>query len=332
MDNQFRNMLTEVLEGVLFDVIGVGRSIQEIRVDVATRTPPAENSRQLNQLRADLGIFVLETENKYFSLTSCEIWPIVAKLLDVRGATSETSCNITRARGVTLWDYCALEERSLKNRRLYEKLITQNDRPRPQQIHFLADWVARFATLDPHEMPDIVAGWFSQGFLERRAGSFANWTSASRAAAVQNYVDAVLLSHDGATIEKHNDVKAPWRFSRFLGNDSPKWVDQLTGPEFIEFCDRLAHGKGLRTVMVSDLPYGQSEESVSIQLQLILQSVGPLCSVSIHKYARHPDEKLYALATFATVEGAKIAISAALKRPILVGNQRVSIHYVPTTR
>ena len=110
------------------------------------------------------------------------------------------------ARGVTLIDFAQLKKLHDDPQRVndYIRLVSRTVNPRSYQIHYLADWIARFARWS--KIPTIAKKWFGAGFLQDRNVAFASWLRAGLAAGPGEYLDAVaeIITSD-ATAEPFSD-------------------------------------------------------------------------------------------------------------------------------
>ena len=244
IDNLYRTMLAEVLEAVLFDLIPEWADPGRITVDVATRLGIASDRAEMDGLRDCFGVVLQDLTGdvppryRYYSLDHADVYPLVAKLLFDRPRTG-WSKPIKAARGVTLTDFNKMNElRTSTNRRdqdRYKRLVTDTVHPRPNAIHYLADWIARFGYLN--KRPATAERWFRSGFLQKRNAAFSSWLRAGRAADHGEYLDAVAeIARSGATAEAFSDSS----FARWTRGKLVQWTDNITGAELLALCDRLA--------------------------------------------------------------------------------------------
>jgi hypothetical protein len=230
IDNRYRRMIEESLEAVLYCVLPArGATDAQVAVDCATRTQDLLPPYDAKRLKTDFGIGSNRRgkRNYYYVLSADSIYPIIGRLLASR---PDAPPNVRRARGTTLYDY---EELARKDAEDYERIV--KDRSRPRQIHYLADWFARFGLHYP-DLPDaeIVAKAFKGGFLERRGERFAGWLRASRAGAEERLTDA-LTEVWMATRQK----EAKWSVARWLRRRAADWGEMLDGPGFVELATRI---------------------------------------------------------------------------------------------
>lgn len=148
------------------------------------------------------------------------------------------SIPIKSARGVTLTNFSRLEERKNSSDENdiaeYRRWVSDIRHPRPRQIHYLADWIARFARWN--SIPKVAQGWFRSGFLQGRNTAFASWLRAGRAADRREYLDAVAeIITSGATAEPFSDSS----FARWTRGRLAKWQKSISGAEFLALCDRI---------------------------------------------------------------------------------------------
>jgi hypothetical protein len=160
-DLSFRAHLSQLLELLVADVAEHGGN-RELWIDVATRVAPIDPN-DLARHYLHFGRRVPDLDKRadgIYTLNPDEVHPIVDAICQRRGCAAPA-----RARASTLngsdW---SLGRQDLKTRRdIYRK-------HHPRQIHHLADWVARLAslhvtgTLSLKDTP-TVHGWFQRGFL-----------------------------------------------------------------------------------------------------------------------------------------------------------------------
>lgn len=231
IDNRYRRMIEEVLEAVLYCLLpAYGAADAHVSVDCGTRVQSVLFSPyEAERLKSDFGILSNLRTTMYYVLSSDSVYPIVARLLASRPAVPP---KIQRARGTSLYDYDDLD---LKNGEEYQRIVNDQSRPRPQQIHYLADWFARFGLHYPR-IPDadIVAKAFGGGFLDGRDERFAGWLRASRAGAEKRLTDALA---EVWMATRHKEPK--WSVSRWLRRRAADWGLMVDGPGFLELAFRI---------------------------------------------------------------------------------------------
>jgi hypothetical protein len=255
IDNRYRRMIEEALEAVLYCTLPAHCPPgTEVSVDCATRQREPEPPYDSRRLTSDFGIGINQRNGDYYVLTPDSVYPIVGRLLSARHGHPP---NVRRARGTTLYDLEHIKklagqhakERSAvdrspsrKERTAYERIVNDQSRPRPQQIHYLADWFARFGMHAP-SLPSakIVHGAFKNGFLESRDERFDGWLRAARAGAEGRVTDALL---EVWMASKHKDPT--WSVSRWLRQRASDWVEMLDGHGFIELAERIDAMSGRR--------------------------------------------------------------------------------------
>jgi len=258
IDNLYRLMLCELLETVLFDS---ACSRSEIRVDVATRVFNVEGEgaiERCDRLHHLLGIgrVALRKGFRCFSLGASEVYPMVAQVLSLR----PQALAVARARGVSLYAYKDLAEwrddeiKDPANNHRFSRAVTQaaNFRgPRPQQIHYLADWVARLARLYAAgcTLPPTATTWFKNGFLQGRNKAFPLWLHAVRTAAANrlpeelqapeklHLAEALKIAYDALQAEPE---ARNYSFSRWVRPQAFQWTkDLVSHGQFSGLCDLL---------------------------------------------------------------------------------------------
>jgi hypothetical protein len=226
IDNTYRHALEEVIEAVLFGVVAGGGEAKKVRVNVATRIFPTLKFEVWN---LDFGVQegpTIKGVKHCYSLTQDEVYPIVARVL----ASRRKPVPVREARGVTLCNYKELMELEDQRRKAmssgshedtrYDKELRR--RPRPRQIHYLADWVARFASHGP--MPDVALEWFRAGFLDSRDGAFPRWLSALRCADDGPMAEAVKSAIEAVKAEP---LAGDLSFGRWARRRAAGWVRNI---------------------------------------------------------------------------------------------------------
>ncbi len=217
LDNVYRTLVLQALEVLLFEVLPWHLEKRPFRcgVYVATRIrtqPDAAAVSWWSQLPARYGIRVIapaEGGPPFFqSIRSDSVYPMVAEVLtrDV-----DANVNVHAARGARLL------YRSSRRGTVYPEEL-----PRP--AHFLADLVARFG---PSASGEPLKTWLNRGFLSVADEQFARLLSACRHARAGRHVDALL------EVTRAREMKW-WARPRIAHS-----VEALSGPEFIQFCERL---------------------------------------------------------------------------------------------
>ena len=238
LDLQFRSIVMDLLEAQLFDVIlSIVPKFSEVNVDVATRTPNVvpRRSETLDQARARMqtnyGVSFRGSKH-FYSLSSDGVHPLLYQVLSRRPKMA-AKIPIERARGVTLLDYDKLSElRSHGPRTVKAK---QSEKPLPLQIHYLADWISRFATWEWSQIPAIAQKWFRRGFLDDHEISVRYLLPAARAGHDADCGRAVLHAE-----QEHRargaDREWPASLSRWVSVQYGSWIDRLSGEDFAQFC------------------------------------------------------------------------------------------------
>jgi hypothetical protein len=248
IDNLYRAMLAESLEAVLFDVIPEWGRATLVATHVATRENVTMERKRRDELREKFGIVFSAprqanvdgssvTVYPYYSLGHSEVYPIVARVLSKR-PNAGGSVPVEIARGVTLHDFGQLSEfrdsGDQKKQERYKKWVTDKINPRPDQIHYLADWLVRLARRE--SVPRTAAKWFSRGFLQDRNPAFASWLEAGRAADRGDYLEAAAeIARSRATTERFSECA----FARWTRAHIATWMKGITGPELMTLCHRI---------------------------------------------------------------------------------------------
>lgn len=232
IDNRYRRMIEEALEAVLYCIVPAYLTEAQITVDCGTREKPPLPPYGAKRLRYDFGIGINRRTGNYYVLSPDAVYPIVGRLLAQRHGAPP---NVQRTRGTTLYEYQHLVNIAQENPDRYRRIVNDRSRPRPRQIHFLADWFARFGMHYP-SLPSakIVTRAFRNGFLDYRDRTFSGWLRASRAGAEGRITDAL---SEVWTVTRES---APaWSAARWLSKTVAAWTELLDGPAFIELATRI---------------------------------------------------------------------------------------------
>jgi len=239
VDNLYRNMLAEVLEATLFELKKMlSPSSSSISIDVATRIVKLSDKKKLEGLTKEFGIRPRPSNDGFYSLSPNDVYPIVTRVLASRRKSAK-GLSPKRARGVTLYDHETLND-MLRNGKtqIYERIITEQKQPRPQQVHYLADWLTRFAVGGVANLPSTARLWFENGFLQERNQEFYHWLKAGRESDNGNLVEAMIEASKAKTFESRRKSKE-CDFGRWVKEKIGNRVRSLKGADFLELCDRL---------------------------------------------------------------------------------------------
>ena len=211
----YREWLSDLIEAIIFDWLPA-EPTRTIRIHCATRVFEADAGiRQV--LFRDFSIGRVGT--RCYSLSENEVHPIVFSVL----ARREFKHGLTVARGAQLF---------YRNPRRQGDIVTEEvpdrRRARPEQIHYLADWVAhyapRIASRGKGFVPEPVRQWFAAGFAESNVPAFQEWLAASRAAVVGRIPEALVHASE-AWANEHKPVACA--FSRWVRPKAATWMREF---------------------------------------------------------------------------------------------------------
>ena len=244
IDNLYRTMLQEIITCILFDWMPrFSSSVGDVRIDVATRLGHEPSLTVLQDLHYLYGIDLQsKSSNLYFSLSTQEVYPIVARSL-VQNPTAAGRTRVTRARGTTLFDF---KEKIIEFRRNvkpedYEKRIRRTFRPR--QIHFLADWLSRFAA-QPRFIGRLGDDLFRAGFLQERNHQFRHWSAAASRAREGRIAESLFETYQALSGRPDN---SPYPLRRWQVADVSSALKQFRGSDFVDLV-RLSAESPLNSV------------------------------------------------------------------------------------
>jgi hypothetical protein len=253
VDNRHFAMVEELLSAALFSIRD--EYVTEIRVHIATRTPKAPTRVDLEKWNRLFGRRPQnETGLEYYSLSTDTPRFLISQLVVRHGC----QLPITWARAVVLNDFDKLEDIArqidscdvqIENANLEERKRIESRKkklqgdiekrinkhtPRPMQIHYLADWLARSAMW--RKIPPTAGGWFANGFVQQRNKPWEQWLEAICHARRSEYVDAVFHAISASRLETN---VPKWGFSRWVRPEASDWIQKLDASKFEDLCWRL---------------------------------------------------------------------------------------------
>lgn len=236
LDNRYRRMTEEVLEALLYAVLPArAASSAEISVFCGTRVQPMQRPYDQAAIAHRFGISSFHGEagrSFYYVLGPNSVYEIVARVMANREGVPP---NVQRAVGVRLYDYDDVARWNPERR---QKRISKTSLPRARQIHYLADWFARFGWAYPSVPPHaLIASSFKRGFLDYRNDGWHDWLRASRAAAENRVTDSLFLAWQA---ERGSAASGPWPIARWLRQEViPDCATRLGGSDFVELAARI---------------------------------------------------------------------------------------------
>ncbi|HLJ48960.1 MAG TPA: hypothetical protein VKU01_23250 [Bryobacteraceae bacterium] len=217
----FRQQLSASLEATLFDLIARSHEAKEVHIHAATRMVEVGVAKaQDYESRFRIEAKKKESPATIFSLSANEIYPLVNNVCRLR---PKIQIPITVAHG---------------------SILNPSARHRPRQIHYLADWVSRFARryAESTPLPPIAEPWFEAGFLDLPGSSFPLWLEAAREADNGDRPRAVALSSEALKTEA---ATSGYPFGRWIKPRAADWARNLTAEEFRRLCADLDRSESL---------------------------------------------------------------------------------------
>ena len=238
LDLRNLDMITDALEALLFDVIDAAAPTpSSIHVHLATRTPPLEPNLKPMKAVEDWGISLAWSRGKvkgHYSVGFQDGRQITRAALRRRFSRSVTF-PVSQARAVRLGK------------------APKRDSPKPREIHYMADWVARFASWPYDDIPNIAKSWFGQGFLNEYGEAFLYWLNAARNGDEEQWVDALHSAYQARHFDKRIENQ-PLHYSRFVLRKAVDWPAKVGSDEFRDLCLRIRAEPGFTAVRVYGIP------------------------------------------------------------------------------
>ena len=237
LDNCYRAMLEDLISNILFDWLPhYCPNASSVRIDVATRIARAKSATELTHLGHNFGVESLRFKPQmFYSLGASDVYPIVARCLSRTGGHNAPP-PVDRARGVTLFDYSDLQELRQRRPDLYRNRILTT--PRPRQLHFLADWISRFASSQyfRQRIPTCKV-LFQNGFLQASNDAWRHFSNGTAQARNDHVVDAIVETSRALRLEGEElDRGALWRWQM---QTVARSIQNFTGHDFLDLVDRV---------------------------------------------------------------------------------------------
>jgi hypothetical protein len=245
-DIVYRRLLGEVLELALASIFSLVPDQNPLTVNIhaAVRWRPIEMPAHEVQAKAaelfqKFGMHSLNTDESsevvIESLRSDDVWPLVMDILNRhQGQTSQFSLDVVR--GVRLLEYeKAIKAYSARTGSRTWDNYTKNA-PLPEQLHYLADWVARFATWEWNQMPPTAQVWFQAGFHSTRTRSIQHLLQAKRCIALNSLSQALIEMYLGWPNAPEREFAG---VHRWIACHTAHMTDRLTGSDFQRFWNTM---------------------------------------------------------------------------------------------
>jgi hypothetical protein len=246
-DTVYRVMLSEIIESCIFGPFWFlpAEATAAVSLQVATRlgSVPEEHEEMAKQF---MGLKFPGYRNDgrafFYSVGGNDILPLVVELIEMH-PKAVARFKFARVRGAALYDFDELrrnfQDKSEKSQANYRKKLRGDFGPLAEQLHYLADWVSRFAKFSPDEIPPTARMWFERGFLQQRNDAFRSSLRATRAADGEDFALALAIldtSGDSPSCEG----KASNDFVGWTALRAKDWRMKLDGTGFLRLANRLA--------------------------------------------------------------------------------------------
>lgn len=242
-DVVYRRLVGDVLELALASIFSLAPPNQHItlNVHVATRVRPMEVAAHEAKAKADelfrkFGIHQLRTDRSneivIQSVRSDDVWPLVMDILG-RHAGQISQVSFDLARGVRLLEYTkansAYEAGTGPGTTWYNYT---REAPLPERIHYLADWISRFATWEWDRIPPTARVWFQAGFQCSRTRDIQVLLQAIRCVALNSFSQALTEMHRGWSDASERE---PANVNRWIACHAARIAYKLIGSDFQRF-------------------------------------------------------------------------------------------------
>ena len=238
-DSIFFDMLADLIECSVFGLLReIGPHKITLNIHVATKMGVIPESKKA--LAAEKHGFKFayarNGEIRFYSLNSESLIPLVMKVFESHPKNGLLA-DVNRVKACALGDYDTLflDERARPD--LYQRRIAGETGAFPRQIHYLADWLARFCTMKSENVPPVAVDWFKEGFMQNHNTACFLFLEAIRAADRDEWGNALIAARRALNIEV-----AKSSFSsivRILYFEIPRWADNLDGVSLLHFCSRF---------------------------------------------------------------------------------------------
>lgn len=253
LDNRHLTMLRDLMEAIVFDfACRLPDPPARIRIDAPTRWFPIHSENvDGEQMLERFGVRYEQSRKLAQGIGHSDVRRMIADVFDRRPQLLH-GWDADRVRGVQLLDFETLRlhrrnhfwqrDKGKRSKTQYERELEQ--KPRPRQIHYLADWVARLCRRPfgrrPTPMPNIMGAWFAGGFLQNYDVSFTKWLEASRCADKEDFVLAIINAAHALYGAGPRSSPDGLDYGRFIFARCAEWVLNLNGEAFLRLCDFLA--------------------------------------------------------------------------------------------
>jgi hypothetical protein len=238
-DSFYFDMLSDLLECSIFGLLrDIGGKKITLNIHVATKLGviPEAKKTLASEKHGFKFAYVSDGVARFFSLSSESLVPLVSKVFESH-PKSRLLADVQRVKACALADFDTLLQDERARVDLYHRRIAGETGAFPRQIHYLADWLARFCTMKPENVPPVAVDWFKKGFMQNHNTACFLFLEAIRAADRDAWGNALIAARRALNIEE-----AKPSFSsivRILYSEIPRWADNLDGASLLQFCNNF---------------------------------------------------------------------------------------------
>lgn len=303
-----RQTVVNALESLLFEVLLPTERCFELDLHLPTRKRTVL-ANDKTTFEAMFGISVNEETSLdanqpnffYSSIAAKDCAEIVLQVLASRPIPKDCSVTVKRARSVTLYDFVKCQKlmnTGVTGHSRVKNAISRMQQSRPQQIHYLADWIARILRDGVSQYP-TVKNWLCRGFLENDEVRLCKWLQAGRAVDQDHHVETAIAATSALAGGCDERSVSMWTLCR-VGTS----LNQMRGDDFTDFCRELDVENRKSTLMIYRIPTSASITDLKAVLgRFSVEHVGNI----------QLDQKrgqLWTYAVFSSPENAKAALDA----------------------
>jgi hypothetical protein len=235
-DSVYFDMLADLLECSVFGLLrDSGPNKVALNIHVATKmgTILESGKAMASEKYGFRFAYTSNGEARFYSLLSESLVPLAIKVFESH-PKSVLRADVHRVKACALADYDTLHQDERRSPDFYHRRIAGETGAFPRQIHYLADWLARFCTMKSENIPPMALDWFKRGYMQNHNTACFLFLEAIRAADREEWGSALIAARRALNIEE-----AKPSFSsivRILYSEVPRWAAHLNGASLLGLC------------------------------------------------------------------------------------------------